>query len=163
MRVVPYDPSWIDLYMTEAALLTPTLGENFMEIHHIGSTAIPNMASKPVIDIMIVVKDINLVDSKNDAMASLDYVARGECGIPMRRFFRKGGNERTHHVHVYQEGSPHIADHLKFRDHMRGNPQSAQEYMALKESLSKKYLYEREHYTNGKNDFIQRILKKEEN
>jgi GrpB-like predicted nucleotidyltransferase (UPF0157 family) len=131
-----------------------------MEIHHIGSTSIPNIKAKPVIDIMIVVNDIEKVDQVNDKMIELGYEPKGEFGIKNRRFFQKGGNNRTHHVHVFQKGDSEVEKHINFRDYMRSHPKEAKNYSMLKDRLSDKYKYNIEKYIEGKNDFIKEIDKK---
>src|SRR3989338_9466562 len=103
IEVLPYDPNWPELYRKESALLSDIFKDQLISIHHIGSTAVPGLCAKPIIDIMPVVKDISKIDAFNKEMAAIGYEAIGEYGIPNRRFFFKGGvNHRTHHVHVYQ-------------------------------------------------------------
>ena len=108
-------------FLIESEYVKHALGSNCIVIYHIGSTAVPGLASKPVIDLMPVVLDINAVDLCNEAMEILDYTARGEDGIPLRRCFRKGSHIRTHHVHVFEQGNPQIDRHLRFRNWMRNN------------------------------------------
>lgn len=98
-------------------------------IHHIGSTSVPGLMAKPVIDILVEVGTINVVDSYNEAMKKqIGYLPKGENGIPNRRYFSKGGDNRTHQVHVYQQGDEKIASHLMFRDYLITHPKVASEY-----------------------------------
>ena len=101
VEVVPHDPNWEKIFKEEAKKIKKIFKEIFIDIHHIGSTAIPLIKAKPIIDIMVEVEDINKVDIYNKQMEELGYVALGEYGIPKRRFFQKGGNKRTHHVHIF--------------------------------------------------------------
>ena len=90
--VVPYCEEWPELYQTEAEEIRGILGENLVDIYHIGSTSVPGLAAKPIIDIMPVVRHIALVDTCNAAFEVLGYECMGEFGIPGRRYFRKGGD-----------------------------------------------------------------------
>lgn len=128
IEVVEYNPNWPELFETEAKRIKEALGNNCIEIHHIGSTSIPRLSAKPVIDILPVVRDIREVDKTNKAMESLGYEAKGENGMAFRRYFQKGKNNRTHHVHVYQEADPEISRYLKFRDWMRSHASDAENY-----------------------------------
>jgi len=100
IEVVPYDPMWTKAFEQEAEALKKALGENCVEVHHIGSTSVSGLSAKPVIDMIPVVRDITKVDEANEAMKALGYDPQGEYGIPFRRYFQKGGNNRTHHAHV---------------------------------------------------------------
>ena len=97
--------------------LAALLGDTCIAIHPIGSTAIPGADAKPILDLMPVVRDLAAVDALTPAFAALGYEALGELGIPGRRYFRKGGDERTHQLHVFQVGDhANIVRHLAFRD-----------------------------------------------
>lgn len=105
------------MFKEEAAKLQTIFGNEIVDIHHIGSTSVPGLKAKPIIDIMPVVRDINTVDNYNIYMQEIGYEPKGENGIPKRRYFQKGGENRTHHVHIYQTGSYEIKRHLAFRDY----------------------------------------------
>lgn len=153
-----YDPGWADKYLLEAERLTAILSAEILAIHHIGSTAIPNIYAKPIIDILIVVKDIERIEHYNDQMAALDYAARGENGIPGRRYFSKEiQGTRTHHVHIFQVGNPEIDRHIKFRDYLLTDSEEAQAYSRLKIELAKIYSDNVLYYTEAKSDFIHDI------
>jgi len=160
VRIVPYDPNWTKKFLIESQDVKEALGDNCIAIHHIGSTAVPDLAGKPVIDIMPVVIDINLVDQYNNAMEKLDYTARGENGIPFRRYFRKGSVIRTYHIHVFQIGNSEIDRHIRFRDWMRNNAQDRQTYEDLKRDLAVKFPNDISAYCSGKDEFIRMIDKK---
>lgn len=158
--VVPYDTEWPKLFAKEAILIKQALGENCIEIHHIGSTAIPGLAAKPVIDMIPVVQDIEQVDSANANMLELGFEAKGEYGIPFRRYFQKGANNRTHQAHVFEAGNPEIERHLKFRDWMREHSSDREAYAQLKQALAKQHPHDIDSYCLGKDALIAKIDKK---
>jgi len=158
--VASYNPNWKNMYKEESEKIKNILNDIIIDIHHIGSTAIPGIIAKPVIDILVEVKDIEGVDQYNHKMEELGYEAMGEYGIPKRRFFRKGGNNRTHHIHIFQTGNEEIERHINFKEYLIAHPDKAWEYSKLKEELVNKYTYGVENYTNGKSDFIKEIDRK---
>ena len=123
VKVVPYCSGWPELYRQEAEKISKILGEQLVAIHHIGSTSVPGLPAKPIIDILPVVKEISAVDAHNAQFEALGYEPRGEYGIPGRRFFRKGLEHRTHHIHIFQESDqPNILRHVAVRDYLRAHP-----------------------------------------
>ena len=162
VEVVPHDPTWQVSFIEESKQIALAMGSNVVTIHHIGSTAIPNIYAKPIIDFLIEVKDIAKVDDRNPAMAALGYEAMGEFGIPGRRFFRKNNSagKRTHHLHAFEAKSAEVKRHLAFRDYTIAHPEVAQKYSELKRELAKKYPEDIQGYMNGKNGFIKEVEKK---
>jgi GrpB-like predicted nucleotidyltransferase (UPF0157 family) len=157
--VVRYDPIWIERFHREAALITAIFGAELLAIHHIGSTAIPGLSAKPIIDIMPLVSSIQNVDTLNAAMTGVGYEPLGEYGIVGRRFFVKGGDAtRTHHVHSYEPGHPEVPQHLDFRDYLAAHPAEAQQYASLKAKLAEQYRDDIDSYMRGKDAFIKSIL-----
>lgn len=154
--IEPHNTTWGRTFAEEAEKVKKALGDNCIEIHHIGSTSIPNLAAKPIIDMLPVVKDITKVDVCNKEMEELGYEARGEFGMLFRRFFRK----KDFNVHVFEKDSPEIEKHLLFRAYLSKNPQAKNEYEALKKSLAEKWITDKFEYTTGKNDFIANLIKK---
>ena len=159
VEVVPHDPRWRDAFEAEAKRVAAALGENVVAVHHIGSTAIPNIYAKPVLDLLVEVRDIDEVDGRGSAMGSLGYEVMGEYGIPGRRYFRKETPEgvRTHHVHAFEAGSPEAARHLAFRDYMIAHPAEAQRYGELKRRLAEQHRQSPEGYMDGKDGFIKEM------
>lgn len=159
VEVVPHNPQWRDAFEAEAKRVAVALGENMVAIHHIGSTAIPNINAKPVIDLLVEVRDIVQADSRSSAMASLGCEVMGEFGIPGRRYFRKDDPEctRTHQIHTFVVGSPEIDRHLAFRDYMIAHPTDALAYSELKRKLAEEHPQNIDRYMDGKDDFIQEI------
>lgn len=155
IEVIPYDPIWPARFAEEAARLTPIFGNNLVALHHIGSTAVPGLHAKPIIDMLPEVYSLAEVEHVNEAMIAIGYEVKGENGIPGRRYFRKGGNlHRSHHVHVFQQGNPEIARHVNFCAYLRAHPVSAQQYGDLKQALAKQYPHNIVAYLNGKSALI---------
>lgn len=155
--VTPYNLDWPKLFEIEALKIKEALGPNCIAIHHIGSTSIPGLCAKPIIDILPVVRDIQEVDKATKAMESLGYEVKGEYGIAFRRYFQKGKDIRTHNVHVYQEADPEICRYLRFRDWMRSHASDAESYGKLKQELAKKFPHDISQYCNGKDAFVASI------
>ncbi|GEN83140.1 hypothetical protein SLU01_14520 [Sporosarcina luteola] len=157
VEVIPFSERWSVAFDEEAAILKEIFGTEIIEIHHIGSTSIQGLSAKPIIDIMPVMKDITQVNQYDGKMAAIGYEAKGENGIARRRYFQKGGDERTHHIHIYENGSPEIDRHLAFRDFLRKHPEKAKAYGDLKEKLAQKFPYDIDSYINGKAELAVQI------
>ncbi|MDN5708889.1 MAG: GrpB family protein [Planococcus sp. (in: firmicutes)] len=158
--VTAYDERWPIEFEHAAEAIRGMLGSKCLKVEHIGSTAVPGLAAKPVIDLLVAVSDIEAIDRYEEDFRKLGYQAKGENGLPGRRYFERGGNERTHHVHCYEQGSLEISRHLAFRDFLKANPQVASAYGELKMKLAKQYPLDIEQYINGKHDMVQEIEKK---
>ena len=158
VRVVAYDPRWATLYKEEAEKVREILDGNFYAIHHIGSTSVPGLMAKPIIDIMLVVKKIERVEDVYPQFERLGYECMGEFGIPGRRYFRKGGEERTHQVHLFEQSNQaDIVRHLAVRDYLRTHGEVARRYGALKSVLAKEYPYDIDGYCDGKDAFVKQL------
>ena len=159
IEVVPHDPQWQAAFEAEAKQIAGALGENVAAIHHIGSTAIPNIYAKPVVDMLVEVKDITELDRQGLALESLGYEVKGEFGIPGRRYFRKDDREgnRTHQIHAYESGSAELERHLAFRDYMIAHPEDAQSYSELKRKLAEEHSHSMNGYMDGKDSFIKEM------
>ena len=161
MNIVEHDLRWEKMFEIEKAILKKVFNENIIQIEHIGSTSVPNLAAKPIIDIIIIVYDINKVDEFNAEMAKYGYTAKGEYGMPGRRYFvkfKEDGVNRTHHVHIFEKENLFTDKMLLFRDFLRVNQQARTKYENTKRELSKKYYHDSTSYTNGKSDCINEIL-----
>ena len=156
--VVPFDPAWAERYRSEAEELARIIGENLIAIHHIGSTAIPGIVAKPIVDMLVVVRDIARVDALDAQMIARGYDPRGENGIPERRYYVKGfQGQRSHHLHVYAEGSPQVARHLAFRDYLIAHSEQARAYSDLKVALAARFPEDARMYSEGKAEFIRDV------
>lgn len=157
IEVCPPQKNWAEQFEREKIILEKIFGQQVIRIYHIGSTAINNIIAKPVIDILMVVKEIQKVESYNREMTKIGYECLGENGIQNRRFFYKGRNNRSHHLHVFQKNHPEIQRHLLFKDFMNTHPKEAEAYSQLKIELAKKFPYDIKSYMAGKNGFIKNI------
>ncbi len=157
--MVPHNPEWRQEFEREAEQMTKALGGNVVTVHHIGSTAIPGIYAKPILDILLVVRSHAELDAKQAALEAIGYEARGEAGIPGRRFFRQDNalGDRTHQIHAFEDGSPQIMRHLAFRDYLIAHPEAARQYSDLKRILAAQHPSDIEAYMDGKEAFIQEI------
>jgi GrpB-like predicted nucleotidyltransferase (UPF0157 family)/GNAT superfamily N-acetyltransferase len=159
MDLVDYDPSWPVLYEAERTLLAKAFGKSLKLIHHIGSTSVPGLRAKPVIDILIVVTGTATVAEFQPRVEELGYAARGELGIPGRAYFTKEAfGVRTHHVHVYTDGHENVAAHLAFRHALAGNRELAAEYVRVKDAAAQAHRFHSGDYGRAKAPFIERVI-----
>ena len=165
IKLVPPDPNWPHAFESERDHLLDCLrGEAIDVIEHIGSTAIPGLPAKPIIDIEIVVPNLEQARARfPDRLASLDYVFWADNPNRERLFFVKGmppyGTGRTHHVHV-SEGGDSLKRHLTFRDFLRANADAREAYATLKQRLADQHRSDREAYTDAKASFINEVLER---
>ena len=160
IEVVSYNQNWPVIFASEARLIKIALGDNCRAIHHVGSTSIPGMCAKPIIDIIPVVKNIQKVDDVVAAMIKLDYQAGGEGGMLFRRFFTKTVAMHGFNVHIYEEGAGEVDRLIKFRDWMRNHQDDADDYANLKIKLASEHADNRLSYTMGKESLVANIDKK---
>ena len=160
VEVCPYTDEWVVMFMEESKNLKQIFGNEIVAVHHIGSTSVHGIKAKPIIDIMLVVKDINAVVTFDHEMRNLGYEPKGENGIPGRRYFQKGGDNRTHHLHIFNDGSDQIERHLAFRDYLRVFPDVSKRYGDLKQELACEFPYDIESYINGKEELVREIERK---
>ena len=158
VEVLPYNPDWERQFNHEAQNIRQALPEQVVRIHHIGSTAVPGINAKPTIDLLPEVLSIEGLDACSSILEKLGYEARGENGIPGRRYFVKlEGEKHLAHVHAFQVGDPQIRRHLNFRDYLIAHPEAARRYGDLKASLARRYPTDIDSYVTGKDAFIQEI------
>jgi GrpB-like predicted nucleotidyltransferase (UPF0157 family) len=158
-KVVLTEPQskWRVLFLKEAEAIKLVLADVCVRCHHMGSTAIAGICAKPVIDIMLEVQAHCALDERNERLEALGYVGLGEFGIEGRRYFYKGIESRTHHIHAFEVGHPEVVRHLRFRDYMNAFPEKAKAYEALKLKLVKAFPTDPEGYTDGKSEFISQM------
>jgi GrpB-like predicted nucleotidyltransferase (UPF0157 family) len=150
VRVVPYDPAWPAMFARQAAELRHALGAVALRIDHIGSTAIPQLAAKPVIDVQISVADFEPLDAYRVPLERLGYVFRADNPERTKRYFREPPGRRRTHIHVRRAGSFSEQFALLFRDFMRVHADVAAEYADLKNKLAERYSADRTAYTARK-------------
>ncbi len=153
-----HDEAWGAVFELEEGRLRNLLSEIIINVHHIGSTAIPGIVAVPIVDILVEVKSIDKVNQFNPGMKQLGYMPKGEYGKAGRRLFVKGHEEdSTHHVHVYEVGDVEVARQVNFRDYLKFHPQDAMDYSKLKEKLADLYPYDLDAYMQEKGKFIEDI------
>ena len=148
------NPAWPAQFREEAERLSAVFGRQALYLHHIGSTSVPGLAAKPLIDILPVVRVLSAVDALNPALEELGYEAMGEYGLPGRRYFRREEPPSPCHVHVYETGSREILRHLALRDYLRARPETAAEYGRLKAELAARFPADIDAYLDGKDAFL---------
>jgi len=157
VQILPFNPAWNESFTAERERLKLAIGAQVVDIQHIGSTSIPSMPSKPVLDIGIAVVDFESAKDYIDPVVGLGYKYLGEYGILRRHFFMRG-NPRPHHIHMLENNSREWRSHLLFKTFLSEHPDFAREYAQLKFNLAQKHKTDRDAYQNGKEKFIKRVL-----
>ncbi|MDZ7668327.1 MAG: GrpB family protein [Gammaproteobacteria bacterium] len=159
VEVVAYDESWPGKFLSEKELLTQVLAPWLAgEIEHVGSTAIPGMPAKPIIDIMAPVCSLDASRPAIEAAASAGYLYAPYKTDVMHWFCKPSPQHRTHHLHLIPKASLLWQQRLYFRDRLRRDPTLAQEYADLKLRLAQQFQFDREAYTEAKGPFVERVL-----
>lgn len=156
--VVDYDPSWPRQFEALRATVWPVVASLAVAIEHVGSTAVPGLAAKPVIDLDVIVP-AHHVAAAIERLRTIGYEHRGDCGVPQREAFRRPPGSLPHHLYLCPETSPALANHLAIRDHLRANPAAAQAYGALKKRLAKEFADDIDGYVEAKTAFLVTILR----
>ena len=151
------DPRWPARFAEERERIAAALGTFAPGIEHIGSTAVPGLAAKPILDILVGARLLPPGPEPVAALGHLGYDYLGEHGIPGRHFFARGW-PRTHHLHLVEHGGDFWTSHLRFRDHLRAHPGEATAYAALKRELAARHGHDRSRYTEMKSTFIAAAL-----
>ena len=159
--VAPYDPAWAEEFAAERARMAAALGGVPCVIEHVGSTSVPGLAAKPIIDIMGGRPPESDLDAYVRAFTGIGYEYRGELGLPGREYFVRddAAGARTHHLHLVVLGGGHWVRHLAFRDALRADPEKAARYAALKHDLASRYADFRGEYTDSKTPFIEAVVR----
>lgn len=161
IEIAGYDPAWPGAYERERVAILGALGDLVFAIEHVGSTSVPGLGAKPIIDIMIGVRDLADHARCVAPLQSLGYEHKGEFGIPGRLYFRKLiDGLRTHHIHLVEHGCDFWERHLLFRDYLRRHPQEVRQYQEMKARLAAQYGEDRIGYTEAKTEFIESALAK---
>jgi GrpB-like predicted nucleotidyltransferase (UPF0157 family) len=159
VEIVPYSPEWPQLFESEARLLLATLGPWLAgEVQHVGSTAVPGLSAKPIIDIVAPVRSLAEAAACIDPLRSLGYCYSPYKPEEMLWFCKPSPERRTHHLHVMAAASSALRERLAFRDALRRSPALASEYELLKIRLAGTYAHDREAYTQAKAPFIESVL-----
>lgn len=159
VRLLPHNPHWAEMAAAETTRLLAAASA-YTEVHHIGSTAIPGIAAKPVIDLLGVAADLEMVDQQSVAIEALGYSAHGEYGLAGRRYFKLDDPEsgaRLFQLHIYAQGDRSLTRHLAFRDHLRAHPEVAAAYEAEKQRCAVLHPDDSHAYSDCKGDWIARV------
>ena len=161
VEIAEYDPAWPEAYERERAAIAEALVGHALAIEHVGSTSVPGLGAKPIVDIMIGLRALADHARCVAPLASLSYEHKGEYGIPGRHYFRRPvRGPRTHQLHMVEHGRDFWVRHLLFRDYLRRNPDEAAAYQRLKLRLAARFGSDIEGYTEAKTEFIESALAK---
>ncbi len=168
--IVNYDPSWPRTFEELSAIYDEHLQGLTLAVEHVGSTSVPNLAAKPIIDIHVVIPSMEVFPEVVQRLAVLGYFHEGDLGLTGREAFAREGTDvprdgsgrewPTHYLYVCPEDSQPLAEHLLFRDYLRNHPEAARDYALLKKELAEKYRHDRKAYGEGKTQFVRDILEK---
>ena len=154
VELVEHDPTWAELFERERTLLAPIFDGRAVGIEHIGSTAVPGLCAKPIVDVLVGVRELTLSREQVEAMEGLGYEFLSEHGLPGRLFFRK--HPRTHHVHVVEHGGEIWERQLTFRDALRSDAEERRRYEEFKRRLAAEG-HPRDVYSDLKTPFIREV------
>jgi len=159
--VQPYDEMWKQDFISISNEIRDALGELALRIEHVGSTSVPGLSAKPVIDIDVVIRDDSMLEEVVSRLAKIGYQHEGSLGIAGREAFGYEGKEhlKEHHLYVCPEDSPELKRHIAFRDYLRSHPDAVQEYSRIKEEAASLYPYDIDQYIGHKSPVIEKIYK----
>lgn len=168
VALCPHEKTWEQEAQSTILRLKAILGDAAREIQHVGSTAVPGIMAKPIIDIAVAADDLESILALQDALQTAGFYYRPKAGPPEQLLFACGsyydgtGDMQTHFVHIVRTGSKEWSDYINFRDYLNATPAAAKEYEALKVSLARQAPVDpgREKYGKGKHDFIVNTLRK---
>jgi GrpB-like predicted nucleotidyltransferase (UPF0157 family) len=159
IRISEYDRAWPDSFARERAELEAAIGRWAVGgIHHVGSTAVPGLAAKPIVDILVGVEDLESSRACFEPLAQIEYLYAPYLSEQMHWFCKPHPQRRTHHLHLAPVGGRRYADELAFRDRLRAEGGLAEEYADLKRDLAARFGDDRDAYTAAKTEFIRRAL-----
>jgi GrpB-like predicted nucleotidyltransferase (UPF0157 family) len=155
ITVVPHDPRWAALFDDASVQLRAKLGDSILDVHHVGSTAVPGLCAKPVLDMLVLIPSLKDARELMPELADLGYQFGSEDDVRDRLFFqRRHGTVRTHHLSLAEPTSHYRTVTLAFRDALRNDRALAATYCDLKMRLANQFPTDREAYQNGKTDFV---------
>lgn len=157
VQIAPYSSEWERRFAEEAERLSDAIGIYAADIQHVGSTSVPGLSAKPIIDIAIGLRRIDECTSCIAPLEALGYVYKGEYGLPGRYYFRKG-EPRTHQLHLVEIDSTRWSDYLTFRDALRSSTELRERYAEIKEALATEHRTDRAAYTDAKSPFVLEVL-----
>ena len=159
VRLEAHNPEWAKMFEAEAKELRQLFGDLILEIEHVGSTSIPNICAKPIIDIQVSLRSLADFEQVRHLFEQAPYSVKPDP-VPDEQLIRKGEEtNRLFLIHVVENGSERYINTLLFRDYLLSHPETAKAYEALKIELATKYANDRPSYTAAKSDFIQDVIK----
>ena len=159
IHISPYDPDWPAQFNRERDLLWRAIGTWVVgDIHHVGSTAVPGLDAKPIVDLLIGVEGLAISRACFEPLAELEYLYAPYLPKEMHWFCKPDPSRRTHHLHLVPHNLPRYRDELAFRDFLRSEPERARDYAELKHQQAARFEHDREGYTNAKANFIEHAL-----
>lgn len=172
IHIIKYNPEWKDQFEELRAYLMPYFKDDVLKIEHVGSTAIPGMSAKPIIDLDLIIENNDeVLERVIRKLESLGYTYLGDMGISGREAFKRNSSRTPitengriwfkHNLYVCKEGSIGLNNHLTLKKHLLGNPKKVIEYSRLKQKLAEQFPNDIDLYVSGKTDFIIKILQKE--
>ena len=157
--VIEYDPAWVGRFEREAATVRSVFGADALDIQHVGSTSVPGMAGKPLIDVSVTVADIADADRHAAGMVAAGYAEYGDLlGLGGRLFSREDGGHKLVNVHVFTREHPHGAEMVAIRDFLRANPDEVCAYADLKRALFEKYPDDYAGYRREKDEYMKGVV-----
>jgi GrpB-like predicted nucleotidyltransferase (UPF0157 family) len=161
VKLVKHNPKWRQIFKREEKKIRKIFGQEALDVQHIGSTAIPGILAKPIIDIALIVSSLKRAKQNISKFKKIGYELKKNDTKKERLFFTKGPeNNRTHYLHVGEAGSGYAEDMILFRDYLRNNKTAARKYSELKKKLAKEYQERREIYTAKKEKLVKEMVKK---
>ncbi|WP_134727819.1 GrpB family protein [Amycolatopsis nivea] len=160
VEIVDYDPRWPQVFASLRDRITAAVGGLAQRVEHVGSTAVPGLAAKPIIDLAVVIATRNDLPAVVASFLTIGYRHRGDLGIPGREAFTRPPDSPPHHLYVCAADNENLARVLAFRDFLRTHPSTAQAYATLKRSLAHRFLTDRAAYTSAKTAFIDDVVAK---
>ena len=158
--IVDYDPNWPGLFQALRRRIADALGDMAAAIEHVGSTAVPDLAAKPIIDIDVLLTSEPMLPAAIERLATLGYVHRGNLGIPEREAFFAPVNDPPHHLYVCPPCSGEFRRHIAFRDYLRAHPKDARVYGDLKIALAERFRDDRSGYSTAKSEFVEELTRR---
>jgi GrpB-like predicted nucleotidyltransferase (UPF0157 family) len=158
--IVPYDPRWPIQFAELCQRYIAALGDLVVTVEHVGSTAVPGLSAKPILDIDIVVRSTSDVAEAIRRLGTLGYRHLGDLGISGREAFDNPDKTPAYHLYLVVDGSEPHRNHIQFRDYLREHSETVQEYQRLKHELASRFAADRDGYTKAKSEFVQMILRR---
>ena len=157
-KIIPYDPQWPILFSKESERISHIIGDNILEIHHIGSTSVPGMSGKATIDILFVVDDISKIDDYISYLKKIGYASLGSRNAKNSHLFEKEvDDQRLFIIHFYKNNHPEIFQILAIRDYLRAHPNKADQYSEFKLSLFQKFPNDYVQYRKLKDEYMENL------